>query len=262
MNARRFPTQSPAGRFLAALALLAAAPIAADDGDADPTFSSDGQTTYTISSPAAEYERASAVAALPDGSLLIGGYSWGGNLDLSDFGIVRYKRNGAPDLTFGDFGSRVVDLGANDYLDQIFVNPTGAILLAGRSQGMPALARLTPDGDLDGTFGDGGTIVIEAPWLSFEGFAYENGLPRDSQQRVYYLGKCRLCPSNDSYRPFVLRLTPNGEPDPTFDGDGWAVLPVDLNDFPRLAIDLDNAGRPLIAIETEAPVSIWRLTTA
>jgi uncharacterized delta-60 repeat protein len=262
MHGRRFALAAPPRRLAAALALLAAAPLAADDGDADPTFSSDGQTTYTISSPSASFERAFAVAALADGSLLIGGYSWGGAVDLGDFGVVRYQAGGAPDLSFGTLGSTTVDLNGDEYLDEILLEPDGGILLAGRAQGLPGLAMLTADGDLDGTFGNGGTVVVEAPWPSFEGFAYDDNLRRDSSRRLYYVGKCRLCPANASFRPFVVRLEPDGDPDPTFDGDGWAVLPVDLGDSPRLAIDLDAAGRPLVAIESGAPVSIWRLTAA
>lgn len=263
MPARRFRPDLSLWPLAGVVALALAAPLAADDGDADPTFSSDGQTTYTISSPAVSGERALAVAALADGALVIGGHSWGGAIAVSDFGVVRYQANGAPDLDFGAFGSTTVDLGGNDLLDEIFVESDGRLLLAGRSNSGPVLARLTPEGDLDGTFGTGGTVVVEWPWPSVEYFvAGDHNFRRDGAGRLYFVGRCRLCPANDSFRPFVLRLEADGDPDPAFDGDGWAVLPVDLDANPRLAIDLDAAGRPLVAIENVAPVSIWRLTAA
>lgn len=262
MPGRRYRPDLSLWPLTGVFALALAAPLAADDGDADPTFSSDGQTTYTISSPAVSGERASAVTALADGSLLIGGYSWGGAIDIGDLGIVRYLPAGTPDLSFGNLGSTTVDAGGDDYLDGIFVEPDDKILLAGRTSGMPSLARLTAEGDLDETFGTNGVVNIEFPWPSAEGFAYDRRVRRDGARRLYYVGKCRLCPGNNAFRPFVARFEPDGDPDPTFDGDGWAVLPVDLGDFPRLAIDLDAAGRPLVAIESGAPVSIWRLTTA
>lgn len=248
--------------LLAFAACALPAVLAADDGDADPTFSTDGQTTYTISSPAVTGERASAVTALADGSLLMGGYSWGGAVDIGDFGVVRYLPGGTPDLAFGTLGSTTVDAGGDDYLDRIFVESDDRILLAGRALADPVLARLTVDGDLDGTFGVGGVAAVEAPWPSAELFTFEPAERRDASGRVFYVGRCRLCPANDAFRPFVLAVTAAGAADPGFDGDGWAVLPMDLGDFPRLALALDPAGRPLVAVESGAPVAIWRLTTA
>jgi uncharacterized delta-60 repeat protein len=262
MSEARTLTISSSTRLFPALALLLATSLLADDGDPDLTFSSDGQTTYIASSPAVAGERGSAVAALADGSLLIGGTSWGGPGNATDFAVARYLANGTVDTQFGSFGSTIVEQSGSDYLEEIFVESNGRILLAGRALNAPALARLTEGGDLDGTFGSGGTVVVEPPSPSAEVLTYERRLRRDGSGRIYFVGRCRLCPANESFRPFVLRLESDGDPDPTFDGDGWAILPVDLGDNPRLALDLDAYGRPLVAVENAAPVSIWRLTGA
>ena len=71
-------------------------------------------------------------------------------------------------------------------------------------------------------------MVVESPWPSAELFGFDHGVRRDGSGRIYFAGRCRLCPVNDSFRPYLLRLSADGDPDPAFDGDGWAILPVDL----------------------------------
>lgn len=248
--------------LLALMLSAVALPALAADGDPDLTFSTDGQTTYTISSPAVSGERASAVLALPDGELLIGGSSWGGAVAVEDFAVVKYQAGGTPDLGFGSLGSRVVDLGASDSLEALFREADGRLMLAGRSGNLPAFARLTAAGDLDGTFGGGGTLVVDPPWGGAEIVTYERTARRSAASKYLFAGRCRLCPANDAFRPFVARFHADGAPDTGFDGDGWAVLPMDLGANPRIALDLDASGRPVAAVESAAPVAIWRLTSA
>ena len=178
---------------LAALASAAAASLAADDGDPDSTFSSDGQATYTISSPAQVAEYANAVAALADGSLLVGGRSHGGSTALGDFAVLKYRPGGGVDFSFGSLGSRIVNFGDNDSLAALFVEADGKILLAGSaSDGVsslpPALARLTSGGDLDGSFGTAGKVVVQAPWPSAELYVVETGPRRTTNGRLVFAG--------------------------------------------------------------------------
>jgi uncharacterized delta-60 repeat protein len=251
---------------------LSSAPLAAADGDADPTFSEDGQTTYTISPPSAFGEAATAVAGLADGSLLVGGRSAGPGVG-EDFAVVRYTRSGAPDLDFGSLGSRTVDFGSGDALTGIAVQGDGRIVLAGASyvdaapllQLYPALARLTPDGDLDPTFDGDGRLRLDAPpWPGAE-IQVGDGIEVATTGKLVLHGRCRLCPSNADWRMFVVRLLADGTLDATFDADGWYVLPVDLENLSHRALALDAANRPLLAAILPDPdftLSFWRLTTA
>jgi uncharacterized delta-60 repeat protein len=254
------------------LAGFASAPLVADDGDSDPTFSDDGQTTYTVSPPAAIGERATAVASLADGSLLIGGWSAGPGFG-DDFAVVKYLRTGAPDLAFGSLGSRTIDFGTSDTLWDLVVQADGRIVLVGSSyvdddplfHTYPALARLTPGGDLDPTFGVGGLLRIDTPpWPGAEIQVGER-VAVTTTGKLVLDGRCRLCPSNDDWRVFVVRLLADGTLDTGFDGDGWYVLPVDLDNLSHRALALDAANRILVGAILPDPdwtISLWRLTPA
>lgn len=260
MPSRPSPSVRSSRLLVVALAAAVSAPLAADDGDADPAFSTDGQTAVVITAPAEFGERASAVAALADGSVLVGGYSWGGS--GGDFAAIRLDADGALDTDFGMLGISTVDFGSDDNLLRIFVEADGRTLLAGFSAARPVVARLEADGELDGTFGDEGRAVLDTPWPSAQILGVEAGEHRAASGRLFFYGRCRLCPANAAYRPFVLAVTAAGAADAAFDGDGWAVLPMDLGAVSRLGLDLDASGRPLIAVEADGPVAIWRLTTA
>jgi len=240
----------------AALALLAAltlaATAAAQDGYADTTFSSDG---LQIIGWGGDDAWPSAVRALGDGSLYVGGDVQGSF--GQDLAVTRLTATGALDLGWGSFGRRQVAIDAvADATDQILALsplPDGSLLLAGLSTidsdnylQVPAVARLTPEGDLDPGFGDAGVQVFDLPWAT-DSWGWQGALVQPDGKVVFY-GYCYDCPDNagDS-RPMLLRVTTAGAPDPTFSGDGWevptagawsAIYPYDLR--------LDGAGRLLV----------------
>jgi uncharacterized delta-60 repeat protein len=204
--------------------------------------------------------------------LLIGGWSAGPGFG-EDFAIVKYSRSGAPDIDFGALGSRTVDFGTSDTLWDLVVQDDGRIVLAGSSyvnddpllHNYPALARLTAGGDLDPTFGVGGLLRLDTPpWPGAE-IQVGEGVAVTTTGKLVLDGRCRLCPSNDAWRVFVVRLLGDGSLDTGFDGDGWYVLPVDLENLSHRALALDAANRILIAAILPDPdwtISFWRLTPA
>lgn len=109
---------------------------------------------------------AKAIVLLPDGSLLLAGYS----VNPYDFVIVHEKPSAGffqPDPSFGMSGVVRVDLGGTDVANAIAVQPDGKILLAGTTQSgsttQAAVVRLQPSGILDATFGRNGTAVVPFP---------------------------------------------------------------------------------------------------
>ncbi len=271
MKPHRFAPTCTAAAVL--LAFASADSLRAADGEADTTFSTDGQTTYTISSPAFAGERARAVAGLEDGSLLIAGTSVVGSPGFDDFAVVKYGPTGTPELSFGNLGSRTVHVSASDLLFEVFVGGESDILLAGRSTvqidgdtfSVPTLVGLTADGDLDPDFGDAGVVVLDQlPWPGTS-ITLRDGVDRTASGAIVFYGTCTLCPDNAVGRPFLVRLLADGTPDPSFDGDGWAVLAVDADNSTQLALDLDAAGRNLVAVTLGAPtfeIALWRLTAS
>jgi uncharacterized delta-60 repeat protein len=254
------------------LALLPAAGAFAGDGDADPTFSGDGQTTYIISAPADPLEQATMAIDLGDGSLLVGGTSRrAGGANGSDFAVVKYLPGGSPDLLFGSLGSTVVDFGDDARLGAILLRPDERILLVGSAVvdfdgtpiEVPALARLTTDGELDPTFGDAGRLLVDSlPWPGAQVYV-ERPVRITGAGSLLYLGLCTLCPSNAEERHFLLRLLPDGSPDPSFDDDGWAVYPEIPSGLGERTLALDGSDRILVATSIEDNlVSIWRVDPA
>jgi uncharacterized delta-60 repeat protein len=250
------------GATLALALLLAAAPLAAGDGDADPAFSNDGQASFVVAPPAEVGNRILAVAALADGALLATGFARTDATGL-DVAVARIASDGELDPAFGDLGVAVFDFGGHETMRQLSVEPDGRILLAGDRANLPALVRLSAEGDLDATFGNGGLAEIESPWPSASLSLGPLTLRSDSG-RVYFAGLCKLCPDNAAWRPYVLAVTRAGVADPTFSGDGWAVLPMNIGTTaPVFALDLDGGGRPIVAAgDGSTPLALWRLTLA
>jgi uncharacterized delta-60 repeat protein len=130
------------------------------DGALDPSFGSGGFALDIIAGP--------GLTLLPDGAILTIGYvHTGAQYDLA-FG--RLTPTGAIDRTFGQLGSKTLTLTGPDgtaRLENLTVSavlPDGRLLLSGglsRLEGgsETALARLTPSGDLDPTFGTGGLVL-------------------------------------------------------------------------------------------------------
>lgn len=258
---------------LTLLTLLFALPpaLVASDGDLDLTFSDDGYEIIGWGGAALHRAPATAVAALPDGSLLVGGDVEGTDGD-TDFGVVKLLANGALDTGWGASGRVRVEVDAtpdsDDWLRSIGVLPDGSALLAGLSTvadpneflQLPGAVRLTPEGDPDGNFGVDGVVVVDPPWTTSD-YGFVNPI-HQPDGKVLFAGYCYPCFDTINPRPFVLRLTVEGEPDPTFSGDGWWAGPsVALDDFYPHNLAVDGAGRILVYGSSGDP-GVVRLTTA
>ena len=126
------------------------------EGSLDPTFGTGGVQTTAIGSGDAE-DAAKAIAILPDGKILLGGYTAG---DDEDFALARYNPDGSLDTGFGTGGKQTTEVGTgDDAANAMAVQPDGKIILGGYTTGANrdfALVRYEPDGSLDTGFGTGG----------------------------------------------------------------------------------------------------------
>jgi uncharacterized delta-60 repeat protein len=157
-----YPSYVPAGIDFAIVRYL-------PNGKTDPTFGVDG----VVVTPGSQVEHAEALAATPDGKLVVVGSSgWPAipppcycGADF-DFHLARYLSSGALDQTFGDGGTMTTafgDLSAS--ASSVAVQPNGRIYVAGTAapvvrRGQPvqadarfAVAAYNADGTLDATFG-------------------------------------------------------------------------------------------------------------
>jgi uncharacterized delta-60 repeat protein len=109
------------------------------DGSVDPTFAPP-ERSYT------------AVAGLPDGKMIVGGYRFNSG---GTYPIRRLNPDGSIDPTFT--ASSTTDNGASSNIEDIAVQPDGKILVAGNFDsinGTPrrGIVRLLSDGSIDNTF--------------------------------------------------------------------------------------------------------------
>jgi uncharacterized delta-60 repeat protein len=112
-------------------------------GRLDPSFGQRGTVSTKF--------RFNGVAIEPDGKIVaVGGAS-------AKFGLARYTADGRLDPSFGDAGIvRTRFSSGISEADGVVVQPDGKIVAAGGGAGYFVLARYTPDGELDPTFGHGG----------------------------------------------------------------------------------------------------------
>jgi uncharacterized delta-60 repeat protein len=96
------------------------------------------------------------------------------------------------------------------------------------------LAKYLPNGELDPSFGTGGVVIRNyGTWEFLSGKVEPNldcvgGMALDSEGRILVSMTHQQVNQFGSYYPApkLLRFTSSGEPDLTFDGDGWVDLPA------------------------------------
>jgi uncharacterized delta-60 repeat protein len=128
---------------------------------------------------------------------------------------------GSLDATFGTGGIRRDDFGSTEVARGLAVQPDGRIVVAGTGCGADILvARYTSAGVSDPGFsGDGWTCVDVGAGSADQG------------EEVFVLGDGKLLVAGTSAGNFALvRLNPDGSPDPTFDGDGRATYDFGANE--------------------------------
>src|SRR6266511_1484159 len=85
---------------------------------------------------------------------------------LHNFTLARYQPDGSPDATFGTGGVVTTDLGGDEEISALVLQPDGQLVDATYNSSTSshtnfALARYQPDGSLDPTFGTGGLVTTD-----------------------------------------------------------------------------------------------------
>lgn len=221
-------------------------PAKANSHILDPAFNGSGQVATDFF---AASDEATAVAVQPDGRILVAGRVQDANL-ISTFALVRFTTDGHPDLTFGT-GGRVTTgfFGVGAGITALALQPDGRILAAGfalnttdgRFDNDFALARYTPNGNLDPSFGVGGLVVTDFSGL--EDWATSIAVQPDG--KVIVAGSST---GNTFSSDFALaRYLPNGRLDTTFDGDGRATTEFFGFADQANAVALQRDGRIVVA---------------
>jgi uncharacterized delta-60 repeat protein len=201
-------------------------------GRLDPGFAAGGILVLDVNpNGAIPHESggfATSMAVQPDGKLLAGGSAavWHGpSLYWSDFALIRLdSRTGALDPGFGNRGVAIVNFGGSAFIQSVFVQPDGRIVVAGFAAPTGTydvvLARFNPDGSLDGSFGRGGLSIND---MGGDDRAYAMAaLPGGG---FVTAGQTATdAPKHNQTRFLVARFDANGNLDPRFgDGKGWVA---------------------------------------
>jgi uncharacterized delta-60 repeat protein len=208
------------------------------NGSLDTTFSGDGKKTFNWAP--GDFSRTQAVLVLPDGKLVVAGFS---GPEGGDIQAARLKTNGALDTAFGTGGKARVDFGDTEFGFAAARQADGRIVVAGRSLGSGAVvARLRANGTLDPDFDGDGRLMLP-------GGGEARAVLVQPDSKIVVTGNPGL-----SEVTTVTRLNPNGSPDTTFNGDGTATI-----DFGASGAVLQPDGKIVIAGTAQAGVAVARL---
>jgi len=136
-------------------------------GVLDTSFGSNGFKNFAIS----DYAGGSAVAVNSDGKIIAAGASGTMFQEIhypSDFAVLRTNEDGSLDNSFYYGGIATPSIGSgNDSAKAIVLQVDGKIIAAGYTGNDSntdtdlALVRFSPDGDLDGGFGNNGIVTVD-----------------------------------------------------------------------------------------------------
>src|SRR5262245_3374535 len=169
------------------------------DGGLDPSFGGDGivRTELTTGEDIG-YD----IAIQDDGKIVVVGSAATG----TRFAIVRYRRTGELDRTFGDHGAVLIARG--DRARSVALDRDGRIVVAGYNGWGLTVVRLGQDGRLDASFGGDGIVDRIVSQIFGLAVAVQ---PND---------KIVVAGDYDIFRTGIARLTRDGGLDPTFGQQG------------------------------------------
>lgn len=214
------------------------------DGSPDLSFSPTGRVS--IRTDSAIYGVV-GLAIQPDNKIIGVGGAINPATSRWEFFVFRLQEDGDLDPTFAGTGrvwTPITAGGGNDRATGVALQPDGKIVVAGRAKTLDpganydfALARYTPEGELDDSFGDGGKVVF--PILD-DNLGRKVVIQPDG--KIVIAGyTCEERKGAPEYCYFgVARVDSGGVLDPSFGGTG--KVHTDVNDgFPYdVALQSDN----------------------
>ena len=176
------------------------------DGTLDTSFDLDGKRTVNTSG---FQEFANSMSRQSNGKIIV--------TNTSPFTsdqtavVTRLNGDGSLDSTFGIGGSQTLDITANEYGISTAVQTDDKILVVGPRK----VVRLSNNGNIDTSFADGGqaTILLDA---SYNNRFYLEGVAIQPDGKIVLSGGA----NKDIWEMLAVRLTANGNIDPSFGTDG------------------------------------------
>jgi uncharacterized delta-60 repeat protein len=206
-----------------------------EDGILDDTFGTGGHTVVDLGG----YEGVDDIAIDGAGNILLVGEA---NHDMA---VVRLTAEGDPDDGFGEGGKLILDRGENDRATAVLVGSDGAIYVGGSSQTggvwSMAVAKLTPAGELDDSFGEGGWGLATAASAD----VLANDMLVLPNQMLLLVGRWTADAMNEAA---AARIDASGQHDPLFGDGGFYHQAIGTGgDAELFAVDLQEDGKVVAA---------------
>ncbi|HVK11128.1 MAG TPA: tandem-95 repeat protein [Gemmataceae bacterium] len=189
------------------------------DGVLDPTFGNNGVALQTTGRTVLFNWEPTDFVVQPDGKIVVIGTGQSNPFNSTDFNVARFNANGTMDTGFGTNGYRLVDYGGLEDTYGVALQSDGKIVVVGNggASDFQLMARYTPDGALDATFGTGGFLAVDQQY----GREHMAAVVIDAQDRIITYGGGQW-PSGD-YTMFLSRYLPDGTLDTSFAGGGYYI---------------------------------------
>jgi len=216
------------------------------DGTIDLSFGNSGVATTT------SFTLVEAIALQNDGKILVAGKLFDPLAQGYDFALARYNSSGTVDVSFGNGGSTIVDLGGGiDTAYAISIQSDGKILLAGYGK-TPltfvdvALVRFNIDGTLDTTFGTSGIVL--AGFSGGTDIAYDMTIQPDGKILVAGSGWWGVWPQRMMY--LLARFNTDGTLDTAFGTSGHVFRDFGVESR-AYGVNVQADGKILVAGTTD-----------
>ncbi len=209
-------------------------------GTKDPAFGAGGIVRTDIGGG---NDEGKALAIQTDGKILLAGINTVGNDGA--FSLARYSDQGVPDPAFSADGVTTAAFGpGNDEGKALALQADGMIVVAGQAKTGTghdfALARFDGSGQLDVSFGSGGTVTSDFGGVDQEG----NSVRQQADGKLVVAGYTGNAPNEDFA---VVRYLPNGTLDTNFGAAGMAKTAIGTGTDLGFAVAIQSDQRIVVA---------------
>jgi uncharacterized delta-60 repeat protein len=193
----------------------------AQRGTIDSSFGINGKVILSLyGSTAQQYTSNSAysIGLQSNGKIVIAVYQ---NPNTDSFVVVRFTVNGVVDSSFGNNGVARILINHSSRTSCLFIQPDDKILVGGNTDQSTnmALARLTPNGSIDSSFGSNGKQVIS--FTEIYQLEYLSGIAMQSDGKIVIAGY--FYNPNNKTSATLARFKLNGALDSSFGVNGKVI---------------------------------------
>ncbi len=183
-----------------------------------------------------------------NGDIFIAGIANDSVYGQGDFAVIKIKADGRVDSSYGQGGAAICDFGPgiNHYLCAAALQSDGSMIVVGDagyviSKSTFAIARFTPNGSLDSSFGTSGKSM---PDLGF-GSEYARDVTLQPDKKILIAG------TTDS-DVMLVRMEADGSLDSSFGNNGRAVTDFGPNSMELTkCVALQPGGNIIVALATD-----------